>query len=67
MATFTNHSPTMTMVFQQKQFWNPKPKDRLKEVGEELLEAQMKYKAYTFKEAFPTVYANNENVLSNYY
>ncbi|GAE94762.1 hypothetical protein JCM21714_3951 [Gracilibacillus boraciitolerans JCM 21714] len=34
---------------------------------EELLEFQMKYKADTVKEAFPTVDGNEKDALSDYY
>ncbi len=63
----TVYAIKLQMMYQQRKLWNQEPEKRLKEVVEELLEFQMKYKADTVKEAFPTVDGNDDDALSDYY
>lgn len=63
----TAYSIKVQMMYQQKKLWNQEPEERLKEVVEELLEFQVKYKADTVKEAFPTVDGNKDGALVDYY
>lgn len=63
----TVYAIKIQMMYQQKKLWNQEPEERLKEVVEELLEFQMKYKADTVKEAFHTVDGHEADALSDYY
>ncbi|WP_407267745.1 DNA-binding protein [Radiobacillus sp. PE A8.2] len=65
----TVYAIKIQMMYQQRKLWNQKPEERLKEIVEELLEFQMKYKVDTVKEAFPTLDHNHneEDSLLDYY
>ncbi|UOQ86844.1 DNA-binding protein [Gracilibacillus salinarum] len=63
----TVYAIRVQMMFQQKKIWNQKPEERLKEVVDELLEFQMKYKADTVKEAFQKADKNDADTLPDYY
>lgn len=60
----------MTQHILLKSKWctnNQEPEERLKEVVEELLEFQVKYKADTVKEALPIADGNKSDALADYY
>ncbi|WP_263062389.1 DNA-binding protein [Pallidibacillus thermolactis] len=50
------------MIHQEKKLRNQTPEERLKEVVEEILGFQMKYKAETSKDAFPVLDGNETNL-----
>ena len=61
------YSIKIQLFYQKKKILNQTPKERLKDVLEELLDFQMKYKVSTVKQAFPTIDGDGMDTLADYY
>jgi DNA-binding transcriptional regulator GbsR (MarR family) len=61
------YSIKIQLFYQKKKLLNQTPKERLKDVMEELLEFQMKYQTLTVKEAFPSIDGDGMDTLADYY
>lgn len=55
------------MLFHEKKLLNQKPEERLKEVIDELLEFQLKYRTETCSEAFVNLDGNEMNAIADYH
>ncbi|MFZ3579928.1 DNA-binding protein [Virgibacillus sp. DJP39] len=61
------YSIKIQAFYQKKKILNQTPRERLKDVMDELVDFQMKYQATTVKQAFPSIDGDGMNTLADYY